>query len=146
MSGQTDTKSEQTDTTSGRQILRVNRRVLRADRYYEWTDRYYEWVDRYCEWADNTMSGQTDTTSRVVRQMLRVDWHILRVDRPFQRFWETMSCSINYFKMYKCWTFSMKLPNFRLKRFLKIFLMQLLFLSGGASQKVAKVKMWFWYS
>ena len=116
MSGQTDTKSEQTDTTSGRQILRVNRRVLRADRYYEWTDRYYEWVDRYCEWADNTMSGQTDTTSRVVRQMLRVDWHILRVDRPFQRFWETMSCSINYFKNVQMLNFFNETPQLPTKK------------------------------
>ena len=48
--------------------------------------------------------------------MLRVDRHILRVDRPFQRFWETMSCSINYFKNVQMLNFFNETPQLPTKK------------------------------
>ena len=89
MSGQTDTTSEQTDTTSGQ-----------TDTTREQTDTTSGQTDTTNEQTDTT-SGQTDATSG----------QILRAVRPFQRFWVTMRCSINYFKNVQMLNFINETPQ-----------------------------------
>ena len=89
MSGQTDTTSEQTDTTSGQ-----------TDTTREQTDTTSGQTDTTNE-KTHTTSGQTDATSG----------QILRAARPFQRFWVTMKCSINYFKNVQMLNFINETPQ-----------------------------------